>query len=207
MGRSASGVRGVRLHGPEDKVVGMVVVRDRTEDLLVVTERGYGKRSALEDYRVTRRGGKGVLTVRTSQRNGPMVTIMAVNNQDELMVMSSTGKVIRLKVKGVSVLRRATQGVKLIALEGDEAVVDITRLAREVPGTSPGGGNGGDSGDTGDASLADTGAEADAEIGEEEGTARDTVEGSENASGAGENGPDAAGRPGNREETEEGPRV
>ncbi len=133
MGRNAAGVRGVKLAGPDDAAIGMVVVRDRSEDLLVVTERGFGKRSRLDDYRVTRRGGQGVLTVRTSARNGRMVTIMAVNNNDELMVMSSIGKVIRLRVRDVSVLGRATQGVKLIQLEDEEVVIDITRLAREVP--------------------------------------------------------------------------
>lgn len=152
MGRNAAGVRGVALRGAEDWVVGMVVVRDPSEHLLVVTERGFGKRSELEDYRRTRRGGQGVLTVRTSQRNGQLVTIMAVNNRDELMVMSSTGKVIRLKVKDVSVLGRATQGVKLILLEDEETVIDITRLAREVPvaAVAESGGNGTPAGDPAD---------------------------------------------------------
>jgi DNA gyrase subunit A len=134
MGRNAAGVRGVRLLGAEDAAIGMVVVRDPAEHLLVVTRQGFGKRSQIEDYRVTRRGGQGVLTIRASQRNGPMVALLAVTDSDELMVMSSGGIIIRLKINTVSVLSRATQGVKLIQLDEDDYVRDVTRLAKDVPG-------------------------------------------------------------------------
>ncbi len=141
MGRNAAGVRGVRLRGPDDEAIGMVVVHDASQHLLVVTRRGYGKRSAIEDYRLTRRGGQGVLTIRASHRNGPIVSLLAVSDSDELMVMSSGGIVIRLKIKTVSVLSRATQGVKLIQLGEEDYVQDVTRLAKDVPGI--GGGFGG----------------------------------------------------------------
>jgi DNA gyrase subunit A len=131
MGRTATGVRGVRLRGPEDEVVGMVVARDPRASLLVVTEKGFGKRSALEDYRVTRRGGQGVITVRTSSRIGAVVAIKAVTDQDELMIMSSGGVIIRLKIEQVSQMGRATQGVKLMDLEGDDRVVDVAHLVAE----------------------------------------------------------------------------
>jgi len=131
MGRTATGVRGVRLHGPDDEVVGMVVARDPNDSLLVVTERGFGKRSELADYRITRRGGQGVLTVRASQRNGPVVAIKAVTDQDELMIMSAGGVIIRLKIQQVSRLGRATQGVKLIQLDMDDRVVDVAHLVAE----------------------------------------------------------------------------
>jgi DNA gyrase subunit A len=149
MGRSATGVRGVRLHGPEDEVVGMVVAGDPKASLLVVTEKGFGKRSLLEDYRITRRGGQGVLTVRASVRNGAVVAIKAVTDQDELMIMSSGGVIIRLKINQISQMSRATQGVKLIQLEGDDRVVDVAHLVvdevsvAESVATGPNGSNGG----------------------------------------------------------------
>jgi DNA gyrase subunit A len=138
MGRNAAGVRGVRLRGSEDAAIGMVVVRDPAEHLLVVTRQGFGKRSQIEDYRLTRRGGQGVLTIRASQRNGPIVALLAVTDSDELMVMSSGGIIIRLKISTVSVLSRATQGVKLIQLDEDDYVRDVTRLAKDVPGIGGG---------------------------------------------------------------------
>ncbi len=98
MGRAAAGVRGIRLHGAGDEVVGMVVIRDPKASLIVVSENGYGKRSLLEDYRITRRGGQGVLTMRASHRNGHVMAIKAVTDQDELMIMSSGGVIIRLEV-------------------------------------------------------------------------------------------------------------
>jgi DNA gyrase subunit A len=143
MGRSAAGVRGVRLKGPEDAAIGMVVVRDPAEHLLVVTRKGFGKRSQIEDYRLTRRGGQGVLTIRASERNGPIVALLAVTDTDELMVMNSAGIIIRLKIKDVSVLSRATQGVKLIQLDEGDYVRDVTRLAKDVPGIG-GGAEGGE---------------------------------------------------------------
>ena len=149
MGRTATGVRGVRLQGPDDQVVGMVVARDPNASLLVVTEKGYGKRSLLEDYRITRRGGGGVLTLRTSARNGTVMAIKAVTDQDELMIMSSGGVIIRLKIEQVSQMGRATQGVKLIQMEAEDHVMDIAHLVAEDEAVAaaglgaPGNGTGG----------------------------------------------------------------
>jgi len=127
MGRSARGVRGMTLEGKDD-VVGMVVVRHEGT-VLSVTENGYGKRSPMEDYRVTRRGGKGIITVRNTPRNGDLVAIREVGDTDELMIISSGGVVIRLPISGVSVIGRNTQGVRLINLAKGDKVVDVARVA------------------------------------------------------------------------------
>jgi DNA gyrase subunit A len=129
MGRVARGVRGVTLEG-EDVVVGMVVVV-REGTLLVVSENGYGKRSPISDYRVTKRGGKGILTMRCTEKTGKLVAIMEVVDEDELMIMSQYGSVIRVPIKGVSVIGRATQGVRLKVLEEGDRVVDVARVVTE----------------------------------------------------------------------------
>jgi DNA gyrase subunit A len=126
MGRSAAGVRGIRLT-PKDEVVGAVATRGEAS-LLVVTENGYGKRSALSDYRVTRRGGKGILTVRTTERNGLMVAIREVIESDELMLISGRGQVIRVPVQSIKIIGRTTQGVRLIRLQEGDRVVDVARV-------------------------------------------------------------------------------
>jgi DNA gyrase subunit A len=131
MGRTAAGVRGVTLQGADDEVVGMVVVQDPQSMVLVVTERGYGKRSRLEDYRKTHRGGQGVITIRTNQRNGHVVGINIVTDEDEVMIISSGGLIIRLRIKQISVLGRATQGVKLIQMDDEDRVVDIAHVITE----------------------------------------------------------------------------
>jgi DNA gyrase subunit A len=129
MGRSARGVRGVSLEG-DDVVVGMVVVR-REGTLLVVSELGYGKRSPISDYRITRRGGKGILTIRCTAKTGKLVAIKEVVDEDELMIMSQNGVVIRVPIVGVSVIGRATQGVRLKVLGGGDRVVDVARVVSE----------------------------------------------------------------------------
>ncbi len=129
MGRVSGGVRGIRRRGPDDEVVGMVVVRDPDVTLLTVTEHGYGKRSPIEDYRQTDRGGQGVLNVRISKRNGHVVAIKEVRDKDELMVISQNGQVIRLRISQVSVQGRATQGVRLIDLDENDRVVDVATIA------------------------------------------------------------------------------
>jgi DNA gyrase subunit A len=139
MGRVSAGVRGIRRRGPDDEVIGMVVMSDPTITLLTVTENGYGKRSQIEDYRTTMRGGQGVLNVRISKRNGMVVAIKSVRDRDELMVMSQAGQVIRLRLEQVSILGRATQGVRLIQLETDDRVTDVaTIVAGEVEDTGQG---------------------------------------------------------------------
>jgi DNA gyrase subunit A len=139
-GRASQGVIGIRMK-KGDEVVGMVVSQrvlpekqGKEETLLVVTENGYGKRSPLGEYRVIRRGGKGVITIRTSQRNGPVVTIKEVGNEDELMIITSSGMVIRTQVKQISVMRRNTQGVRLIKLNAGDKVVGLAKLAKEEEG-------------------------------------------------------------------------
>jgi DNA gyrase subunit A len=138
MGRVSTGVRGVRLE-KGDYVIGMVDVK-REGSLLVVTENGMGKRSEIADYRVTRRGGKGVITVRVTDKTGKMVTIKEVVDSDELMIITQQGQVIRLPLSGVRVMGRATQGVRLINLDEGDRVVDVARVVvKEEEGTENGG--------------------------------------------------------------------
>jgi DNA gyrase subunit A len=130
MGRSAGGVRGASLAGDDDEVIGMVCVRDPNAALLVVTRNGFGKRSRLEDYRVTNRGGLGVITVHITERNGPIVTIKEVAEDDEVMISTSSGMLIRLRMSQVSLIGRATQGVKLIDLHPGDYVTGVAKIAK-----------------------------------------------------------------------------
>ncbi len=131
MGRTARGVRGVTLDSAEDAVIGMIVLQRESSEILAVTENGYGKRSPVEDYRVTGRGGKGIITIKPSKRNGPLVAIREVKGEDELMITTRNGIVIRLPLKDVSVLGRNTQGVRLINLEDGDTVADVARIMPE----------------------------------------------------------------------------
>jgi len=136
MGRTASGVRGVRLENSEDKVIGMICVAREESDLLVVSQNGYGKRSSIKDYRITKRGGKGVMTLKTTEKTGYLVSIKEVITNDELMIINKSGIAIRTKItdKNIRVMGRATQGVKLIRLsEGDEisSVAKIETIKEE----------------------------------------------------------------------------
>jgi DNA gyrase subunit A len=151
MGRGAYGVRGVTLE-EGDVVIGMVVVK-RTTTLLSVTENGFGKRSEIADYRLTNRGGKGVINIKTTDRNGKVIAIKEVVDDDELMIVSQGGIIIRLPIASVRVLSRATQGVKLINLDKGDKVIDVARVVKseeevgngETDGTTDGGnGAGGD---------------------------------------------------------------
>ena len=136
MGRTAGGVRGMTLR-PGDGVVGMEILSPgRT--VLTVTERGYGKRTPLEDYRLQRRGGQGIITIRTSERNGPVVSVAQVVDDDEVMLITDGGKVLRARVSGISTMGRATQGVRIMNLAADEKLVSMARLAEQdvaLPGT------------------------------------------------------------------------
>jgi DNA gyrase subunit A len=129
MGRTAYGVRGVKLE-KGDYVIGMVVVK-RDSSLLVVTENGYGKRTAIEDYRVTNRGGKGVINVKTSDRNGEVVSIKEVLDNDELILITKKGIANRQPVKDIKVIGRNTQGVRLISLKPGDLVTDVARVVKE----------------------------------------------------------------------------
>jgi len=126
MGRTAGGVRGVWLD-KNDEVVSMVSVAGEGT-LLVVTENGYGKRSPIEDYRLTARGGKGIITVKNTPRNGPVKSLKQVGDDDELMIITAKGVIIRLPIRGVSIMGRNTQGVKLIQLGEGDKVVDVARM-------------------------------------------------------------------------------
>jgi DNA gyrase subunit A len=126
MGRTATGVRGVRL-GKGDKVVGLLVIR-RNDTILVVTEKGYGKRSEVNDYRITHRGGKGVITVKTTNKVGKMIALMEVINSDELVIITTHGMVIRQSVKDIRVMGRNTQGVRVIRLKENDSIADIAKV-------------------------------------------------------------------------------
>jgi DNA gyrase subunit A len=128
MGRGAYGVRGVTLE-EGDRVIGMVVVK-RSTTLLSVTENGFGKRSEIADYRLTNRGGKGVINIKTTDRNGKVIAIKEVVDDDELMIVSQGGIIIRLPITSVRVLSRATQGVKLINLDKGDKVIDVARVVK-----------------------------------------------------------------------------
>jgi DNA gyrase subunit A len=130
MGRAATGVKGTTLVSG-DQVVGMVVVAAGAS-LLTVTENGFGKRSPLEDYPVKHRGGIGVINIKTTERNGKVVTIQEVKDNDQMMIITKNGIVIRCPISGISVIGRNTQGVRLINLEGDDRVVDVAHLAVEA---------------------------------------------------------------------------
>jgi len=133
MGRTARGVRGIRLRKTDDRVVGMEVV-DPGATILTVTENGYGKRSELDEYRLTARGGVGVKTCRITDKTGPVVAVRQVADDDDVMLITDGGMVIRTQVKGISVMGRATQGVRLIDLKPGERVVGLARLVERETG-------------------------------------------------------------------------
>ncbi len=129
MGRTAYGVKGINL-AKDDYCIGMVVVK-RDSSLLVVTENGYGKRTSIDDYRMTNRGGKGVINVKTSDRNGEVVTIKEVLDQDELILITKSGIANRQSVKDIHIIGRNTQGVRLIKLKEGDLLIDVARVANE----------------------------------------------------------------------------
>jgi len=121
VGRTASGVKGITLGGAKDEVVGMVTAKPGEQDILVISENGFGKRSIVDDYRFTNRGGKGVKTINITEKTGDLISIKAVTDDDDLMIITENGIAIRLAVRGVRVMGRNTQGVRLINLrEGDQ---------------------------------------------------------------------------------------
>jgi len=131
MGRSASGVRGITLQDDNDEVIGMVSVNDKNSEILVVSEKGYGKRSSLEDYRVTNRGGKGVKTLNITDKTGSLVSINSVTDVDDLMIINKSGLTIRMAVSDLRVMGRATQGVRLINIKGNDSIAAVTKVMRE----------------------------------------------------------------------------
>ncbi len=131
MGRNASGVRGIRLNDDQDEVIGMIAVDDLSSDILVVSENGYGKRSSIEDYRITNRGGKGVKTINITEKTGDLVAIKSVNDTDDLMIINKSGIAIRMKVSDLRVMGRATQGVRLIKVRDDDAIAAVAKVVKE----------------------------------------------------------------------------
>ena len=131
MGRNASGVRGITLADDNDEVVGMISVDDMESNILVVSENGYGKRSSLEDYRITNRGGKGVKTISITEKTGNLVAIKNVTDDDDLMIINKSGIAIRLEVSDLRVMGRATQGVRLINLKGKDSIAAVAKVLHE----------------------------------------------------------------------------
>lgn len=126
IGRNASGVRGIRLESEKDQVVGMVCVEGNESSVLVVSETGFGKRSALDDYRVTNRGGKGVKTIKITDKTGSLVAIKSMNDEQDLMIITTNGITIRTPGSELRVVGRATQGVKLIKMREGSAIAAVT---------------------------------------------------------------------------------
>ncbi len=128
MGRNASGVRGVMLNNEEDEVVGMICMENDSYDILVVSENGYGKRSKLDDYRITKRGGKGVKTINITEKTGNLISIDSVTDKDDLMIINRSGLLIRMAVSDLRVMGRATQGVRLISLRDNDQIAAVTKV-------------------------------------------------------------------------------
>ena len=131
MGRSASGVRGITLKDDKDEVIGMISVNDMNSEILVVSEKGFGKRSSLEDYRITNRGGKGVKTLNITEKTGDLVAINNVTDSDDLMIINKSGLTIRMQVSDLRVMGRATQGVRLINIKGNDSIAAVAKVMRE----------------------------------------------------------------------------
>ena len=129
MGRTAAGVRGITLGGATDEVIGMIGINDPATTVLVVSEKGYGKRSDIDDYRVTNRGGKGVKTINITDKTGNLIGIKAVNETDQLMIINKSGLTIRMEVVDLRVMGRATQGVRLIKLNEDDEIASLAKIA------------------------------------------------------------------------------
>lgn len=131
MGRSASGVRGIKLANDKDEVIGMVSVNNFDEEILVVSENGYGKRSSIDDYRITNRGGKGVKTISITDKTGGLVAIKNVSDSDDLMIINKSGIAIRMSVDDLRTMGRATQGVKLINLKDTDSIAAVAKVMKD----------------------------------------------------------------------------
>ena len=131
MGRNASGVRGITLGHKDDEVIGMIAIEDAETEILVVSENGYGKRSSIEDYRITNRGGKGVKTINVTEKTGNLVAIKNVTDSDDLMIINKSGIAIRMAVEDLRVMGRATQGVRLIKVREDDAIAAVAKVMHD----------------------------------------------------------------------------
>ena len=130
MGRTASGVRGIKLADKNDEVVGMICVDDIDSSVLVVSENGFGKRSQLEDYRITNRGGKGVKTINITKKTGNLISLKNVTDNDDLMVINRSGITIRIGIDTLRVMGRATQGVKIIRLRDEDSIASVAKVSK-----------------------------------------------------------------------------
>ena len=130
VGRTAMGVKGITLGSPDDEVIGMVCVNDSESSILVVSSNGYGKRSAVDDYRITNRGGKGVKTLQITEKTGELISILNVTNEHDLMIVNKSGITIRMAVEDLRVMGRATQGVRLISLRGKDEIASVCRVPK-----------------------------------------------------------------------------
>ncbi|NQX91888.1 MAG: DNA gyrase subunit A [Flavobacteriales bacterium] len=131
VGRTAQGVKGVTLGHDKDEVIGMICIKDDSSDVLVVSEKGYGKRSPVEDYRVTNRGGKGVKTLNITDKTGELISILNVDDDMDLMIINKSGIAIRLAIENLRVMGRATQGVRLINLKGKDEIASVCKVIHE----------------------------------------------------------------------------
>jgi len=130
MGRTAAGVRGIRLANDNDEVVGMICIDDTESSVLVVSENGYGKRSDIDDYRITNRGGKGVKTINITEKTGSLISLKNVTDLDDLMVINKSGITIRIGVDTLRVMGRATQGVKIIRLRDNDSIASVAKVSK-----------------------------------------------------------------------------
>jgi DNA gyrase subunit A len=128
MGRNAAGVKGVTLQSENDEVIGLIAVNDPAKTILVVSEKGYGKRSDIEDYRVTNRGGKGVRTIAVTEKTGDLIAIKEVNESDDLMIINKSGITLRIRVSTLRVMGRATQGVRIINLRDEDEIAAVAKI-------------------------------------------------------------------------------
>lgn len=133
MGRGASGVKAISLDTENDEVIGMICVEDMTRNIMVVSENGFGKRSEIEEYRITKRGGKGVKTINITDKTGKLIAIKDVTDEDDLMIINRSGLTIRLAINTLRVMGRATQGVKLINLRKNDTIAAVTKVQHEEP--------------------------------------------------------------------------
>jgi len=131
MGRTATGVRGISLENESDEVVGLISVDDPETTVLVVSEKGYGKRTDIDDYRVTNRGGKGVKTLNITEKTGKLVAIKGVTDKEDLMIINKSGIIIRIAISELRTMGRATQGVRLITLKGDDEIASVAKIEHE----------------------------------------------------------------------------
>jgi DNA gyrase subunit A len=125
MGRTASGVRGIRLANENDFVIGMITVENKEKEVLVVSEKGYGKRSDIDGYRITNRGGKGVKTINVTEKTGTLIALKDVTDNHDLMIITQYGNILRIPVSGLRVMGRATQGVRLINLKETDSIASV----------------------------------------------------------------------------------